>query len=107
MLNRLKQACKRDRLGVLGVASAVGAFVLWAWPSEAYFGVGYCFDGASEWVCVFESHPEIRNPTFLIGPNGWSDKIVVNLVGWFSADRIPIIGALLALTVVLLLLRRR
>jgi hypothetical protein len=32
MLKRLKQAWKRDRLGVLGVGSAVLAFFVWAAP---------------------------------------------------------------------------
>lgn len=34
MLKRLKQAWKQDRLGVLGVGSAVVAFVLWALPHQ-------------------------------------------------------------------------
>lgn len=71
MVKRLKQAWKRDRLGVLGVGSAVVAFVLWAWRVPVN---------------------EARYKDYWI---------------WFSGDRLPAVGAFLALAVILLLLRRR
>jgi hypothetical protein len=74
MLKRFKQAWKRDRLGVLGVSSAVVAFALWAFPFD------YC--GAGSGICT-------------------ATQV------FFTTERLPAIAALLALSFVLLLLRRR
>ena len=37
MLKRLKQAWKRDRLGVLGVGSVIAGFIVWASPVLFYW----------------------------------------------------------------------
>ena len=60
-----------DLLAVLGVGSAVVAFLLWALPRE--------------WRTFWEYQP-------------WP---------WFSDERLPAAGAFLALSFILLLLRRR
>jgi len=61
-----------DSLAVLGVGSAVLAFLLWAWPVN-------CFRSA-----------------------GW-----LNCLDFFSDERLPAVVALLVLSFILLLLRRR
>ena len=73
----LKQVWGRDRLGVLGVGSALIAFVLWAFPHEASRG-----------HAVFSL------------PQTWRLEM-------FSTARLPAIAAFLALAFILLLLRRR
>ena len=97
-MSRIKQAWKRDRLGVLGVGSAVLAFGLWAFPS---YGRHWCLRGTDLRECAFR-------------PYGWDHPAYVfkaepDFFAWFTLDeaRLPFIGALLALTVILLLLRRR
>jgi hypothetical protein len=111
VLERLKQAWKRDRLGVLGVSSAVVAFGLWAWPSLFYLGSGFCY--------TYETTPtmlgftkcsqlgigEVNNPTLWL--NGYFDDYVLHLDRWFQADRMPAASAFVVLAVILLLLRRR
>jgi hypothetical protein len=47
MVVKLKQAWKRDPLAVLGVGSAVVAFLMWALPYSCYKG----------WVCGFNDAP--------------------------------------------------
>ena len=70
-MKRLTQAWRRDRLRVLGVGSAVVAFLLWAWPG-----------------CVGRYS--------IIGlPDGCITE------GWFSSDRLPAIAAFLALAFIL------
>ncbi len=62
-----------DLLAVLGVGSAVVAFLLWAWPE-----------------CWWSS-----------GCGRWTEN-------WFSsAERLPAVAAFIALSFILLLLRRR
>ena len=87
MLKRLQQAYKRDRLGVLGVGSAVGAFVLWAFPAfyAQNFGCGY---GGSALIQVN------------LGQCG------INFV-MFSDARLPLIPGFFGAAIILLLLRRR
>jgi hypothetical protein len=74
MFEKLKQAWKRDRLAVAGVASAFVAFLLWAIPARNSDG------GAN-----------------IIDEEGWA----------FSDERLPAVAAFLALSFILLLLRRR
>ena len=88
MLKRLEQEWKRDRLGVLGVGSALVAFALWALP------VGYYCTYTSTTGCVAGALVYIR-----VG-EGEGDA-------FFTPERLPAIGAFLALAVILLLLRRR
>ena len=86
MLNQLKQAWKRDRLGVLGVGSAISALLLWALPinCDPYFG-----------DCRLDIHPPWVYGWFLV-----SDEYnLYSEVQW--------IAVLFALAIVLLLLRRR
>ncbi len=68
----------RDPLAALGVGSAAVAFVLWAWPSP------WPSPWALEWWHGF----------FYFGP-------------WFPTERLPAAAAFLALSFILLLLRRR
>jgi hypothetical protein len=91
MLKRLQQAWKRDRLGVLGVGSAVVAFVLWAFPVRylVFSTVGYT--------------TVIEKPFWESLPS----SAPMTSVHWFTDDRLPAIGAFLALSFILLLLRRR
>jgi len=98
VLKRLKQAWKRDRLGVLGVSSAVATFVLWAWPvlrdcEPTVYDI-------AESMGIKASHPGSCIQLFN-GDFGWATD------SYFSIDRLPAIGAFLALTIILLLLRRR
>lgn len=121
MLKRLKRAWKRDRLGVLGVGSAVVAFVMliappvtllehsgW-WPfsvsvsdfmnpkCEPYpttgLSLGVLFAQVTVWWCVGGTHS-----VAFVEALGWG-------VWW--DERLPAIAAFLALAVILLLLRRR
>lgn len=78
MSSFLAQAWARDRLAVAGVGSAVVAFLLWAWPSP------WPSPWAWEWWHGF----------FYFGP-------------WFPTERLPAAAAFLALSFILLLLRRR
>jgi hypothetical protein len=88
-LERIKQAWKGDRLGLLGVGSAITAFLLWALP------VGYsmcninflnnCISGG----LLYISNDRDGGQAFL------------------TPERIEAVGAFLALAVILLLLRRR
>jgi hypothetical protein len=74
MFEKLKQAWKRDRLAVLGVGSAVVAFLLWAIPAQ--------------------------------NRNGGSN--IIDEQAWaFSDARLEAVAAFLALSFILLLLRRR
>ena len=101
MLKRLKQAWKRDRLGVLGIASAVVAFLFWAWPvlgsckplmNNTAIDWGY-IDGTA---LIPGSCYALFNEEF-----GWATD------NYFTLDRLPFAAAFLALAFVLLLLRRR
>jgi hypothetical protein len=67
-----------DLLAAFGVGSAVVAFLLWAWPSP------WPSPWAYEWWHGF----------FYFGP-------------WFPTERLPAAAAFLALSFILLLLRRR
>ena len=78
LLEKLKQAWKRDPLAVLGVGSAVLAFLLWAWPSP----------WPSPWAWVW------WHGFFYFGP-------------WFPTERLPAAAAFLAASIIILLLRRR
>jgi hypothetical protein len=91
MLKRLKQAWKRDRFGVLGVGSAIVAFVLWAFP------VRYLVISTAGNTTVIEQ------PFWQSLPS----SAPMTSVRWFTDDRLPAIGAFLALSFILLLLRRR
>jgi hypothetical protein len=77
MFEKLEKAWKRDPLAVLGVGSAVVAFLLWAVPTPV-FCVGTA--AGSRWQCGQE---------------------------YFSEDRLPFAAAFIALSFILLLLRRR
>ena len=46
-----KQAQERDPLAVLGIGSAAGAFLLWAWP--ACDGANYCALDQQQWFSPF------------------------------------------------------
>jgi hypothetical protein len=93
-MKRLKQAWKRDQLGVLGVGAAVGAFVLWAFPKKCIYGIFPCveFDFWED-LPTYSSFYSEESPNF-----SWY---------WFTDVRLPAIAAVLALSFVLLLLRRR
>jgi hypothetical protein len=106
MLKRLKQAWKRDRLGVLGVVSAVIALAVWGFPVRYV-----CYIGLS-WTKSFgcEQWPYFEKNLWFAG-RWWTENILdINMkyeVRWFTTERLPAIGAFLALAVILLLLRRR
>jgi hypothetical protein len=91
MLKRLKQVWKRDRLGVLGVGSAVAAALMIVLPAEIYvmgdqIGETPSFNGS------------ISFPIY--GP-GYS------YIEWFSTERLPEAAVFGFVSVILLLLRRR
>ena len=103
MLKRLTQAWKRDRLGVMGVGAAAFAFLFWAFPIR--------------WMSTY--HLTLKLGTFVEKPF-WEElprlpnnsqfvpySIPVTSVEWFTLERLPAVGAFLALAVILLLLRRR
>ena len=90
-MKRLKQAWKRDRLGVLGVGAAVGAFVLWAFPKKS--------------LCEGMSCREVD--FWVIGQPNLLGELPRDSWYWFTDVRLPAIAAVLALSFVLLLLRRR
>jgi hypothetical protein len=85
-LKPLKQAWKRDRLGVLGIGSAIVAFGLWAFPHS---------DCISEVV------------EFYNGGNDRFFRCTEYVVEVFSDERLLAAAAFLALAFILLLLRRR
>ena len=111
MLKRLTQAWRRDRLGVIGVGSAVTAFVLWAWPLVFVLGSAFCYTypttptmlGFTQ--CQVDGYGQVNRPTLWL--DGYFNDTVLHLDGWFQADRLPAAGAFLALAFILLLLRRR
>ena len=87
----LKQAWKRDRLGVLGVGSAVAAALMIVLPAEIYvmgdqIGETPSFNGS------------VSFPIY--GP-GYS------YLEWFSTERLPEAAVFGFVSVILLLLRRR
>lgn len=91
MLKRLKQAWKRDRLGVLGVGSAVLAFLFWIIPVRGVWAA--LGDEPPYWDFKWQSA-------------GFFDHWASDWL-WFSLERLPAIFAFLALAFILLLLRRR
>ena len=103
MLKRWKQAWKRDRLGVLGVGSAVVALVLWAfpirWMSTYHLTLKY---GTFVEKPFWEELPHLPNKSDIV-----PYSVPVTSVEWFSGERLPAIGAFLVLAGILLLLRRR
>jgi hypothetical protein len=84
MLKRLKQAWKRDRLGVLGVVTAVAGFAFWAWPSR------FCL--RNEWV---------------LEPWPGTYRCLEYQIDAFRLERLPVAGAFFTLAVSLLVFRRR
>ena len=91
VLKQLKQAWKRDRLGVLGVGSAVAAALMIVLPAEIYvtgdqIGETPSFNGS------------VSFPIY--GP-GYS------YLEWFSTERLPEAAVFGFVSVILLLLRRR
>ena len=86
-MKRLKQAWKRDRLGVLGVGSAVVAFALWFAP-----GIVGCFAGVQS---VFR----------FVLPEGRLGGCVALVA--FVPYNLPAAATCLALAVILLRLGRR
>ena len=98
MLKRLKQVWKRDQLGVLGVGSAILAFVLWAFPVRGF--VNYNLVQTQVLPSFIQSHGYFED---ISGLEMFED---VRLF-WFTSERQEAAGAFLALTVILLLLRRR
>ena len=91
VLKQLKQAWKRDRLGVLGVGSAVAAALMIVLPAEIFvmgdqIGETPSFNGS------------ISFPIY--GP-GYS------YIEWFSTERLPEAAVFGFVSVILLLLRRR
>ena len=97
MLKRLKQAWKRDQLGVLGVASALVAFLFWASPVQVHCiavdGVGL-LNKLGDGPCVGLVWLNYNTP-------------LIPGSALFTAERLPVIAAFLALSFILLLLRRR
>jgi hypothetical protein len=98
MVEKLKQVWKRDRLGVLGVGSAVAALLFWAFPVRGIF------------------NPNLVQTQVLpsyISTYGYFDDISglemfyrVSL-HWFTFERQEAVAAFLVLSFILLLLRRR
>jgi hypothetical protein len=85
---RMKRSWRRDRLGVMGVGSALLAFALWAFPVEYY-----C-TSLSPTGCVAGALVYIRDG------QGSGDA-------FFTPERLPAIAAFVVLGAFLLLLRRR
>ena len=114
MLKRLKQAWKRDRLGVLGIGSAIVAFALWALPVKFECWTTYDADpgfvyrsACSAWASE-EAHwlSDGSHLSEYFDPDWWFDNYL-GYVGWFTTERLAAVGFLFALAVILLLLRRR
>ena len=106
-MKRLKQAWKRDRLGVMGVGSAVVAFVLWAFPIRAYGVCVYQDFQIQLDTCVLTPMTGLDyfSTWRLMQPRGIAYTDIESYA--FTMDRLPAIGAFLVLAVILLLLRRR
>ena len=107
-MKRLKQAWKRDRLGVLGVGSAVLALITFALPRQ---GLTYGFYNFCEGQNNFYSVLRVFVFDFHWGVNCSSGDFFWWGFGedWLNSweGRLPIIGAFIALALILLLLRRR
>jgi hypothetical protein len=88
---KLRKLWERDRLGVLGVGSAVMAFVLWALPLKK--GGWIDFVELDFWETLEGSNLSGESPRYMLY--------------WFTDARLPAIAAFLALALILLLLRRR
>jgi hypothetical protein len=97
-LKRLKQAWERDRLGVLGVGSALLAFAFWAFPVRGF--LNYNLVQTQVLPSFIQSHGYFED---ISGLEMFED---VRLF-WFTFERQEAAAAFLALAVILLLLRRR
>lgn len=107
MLKRLNQAWKRDRLGVLGVGSALVAAAVWGFPVRYLCDIGLSW--SQSFGCV--QWPYFEKMLWFAG-FWWSENIldvryVKYEISWFTTERLPAIAAFLVLAVILLLLRRR
>lgn len=111
MLKPNWKAWQHDRIGVLGIGSAVVAMLLWAWPAYFYVGSASCYTYPSTpqmlgfTQCRLLDGKQVNSPTVWL--DGYFSDSVLHFDGWFSAYRVPAIAAILALAVILLLLRRR
>ncbi len=92
MLTRLKQAWKRDRLGVLGVGSAVVAILLIILPAEVVWS-----NERWQWVIPLGGGEQYLSPEYTSGVYS----------AWFTFERAPFSAILGLIAVLLLLLRRR
>ena len=116
MLNRLKQAWKRDRLGVLGIGAAVVALVLWSWPLFGQYREDCTYEDKGDLLipisCKQGEFMQIDlitvHPTWLFRDdrNFFLFQDGLDWV-WFPFDRLPVAATVLALAFILLLLRRR
>lgn len=100
MLDKLKQAWKRERLAVLGVGAAALAFLLWATPSPS-FGISLsqysCENGASGGSAYSLIVVQVISGCL----DNRYDK-VIGAEGWFTLERLPAIVSSLALGALLL-----
>ncbi len=95
MFEKLKQAWKRDPLAVLGVGSAVVAFLLWAMPSPS-FGISFsqyrCDNGMSGGSAYSLVVVQVISGCL----DDRYDR-VIGAEGWFTLERLPAIVSSLAL----------
>jgi hypothetical protein len=88
MMSQLKQAWKRDRLGVLAVCCAIVAVALVVFPDDV------------RWQRTFEGIDLFTNETKQLTESGYQSV-------WFSTERLPAAGVFAFAALTMLLLRRR
>jgi hypothetical protein len=94
MLKRLKQAWKRDRLGVLGVCCTIVAVALVVFPADVRW------ETTRNVIVISASDPNLIGDTQQRTESGYSSR-------WFSTERLPAAGVFAFAGLTMLLLRRR